>query len=371
MAQSIKFRPGIKLCEDFYRQAVRPILDTHFPNVLHSAGLLGTGSEVLGFDDEMSTDHHWGPRVTLFLTPQDRQLYSQQIHEQLAQNLPYEFQGYSTNYSNPDPNDNGVQHLQRIEDGPVNHRVDCQTAQGFFANYLNFDIDEPLTPADWLTFPEQKLRTIRCGAIYHDGLAKEWSLNKTRERFDYYPHDLWLYLLASSWARIGQEEHLMGRAGLAGDEIGSALIGARLVRDIMRLAFLMERTYAPYPKWFGTAFRQLRCADELMPHLENALWAKTWQAREKHLIPAYELVARMHNTLQITQTIPEKATDFWGRPFQVIAIHGFSDALLTQIKDPHVLQITQQRPIGGIDHFSDSTDLLEDNARRPLLRQLY
>ncbi len=38
---------------------------------------------------------------------------------------------------------------------------------------------------------------------------------------------------------------------MIGDEVGSALIGSRLVRDIMRLCFLMEQTYAPYAKWFG------------------------------------------------------------------------------------------------------------------------
>jgi hypothetical protein len=35
----------------------------------------------------------------------------------------------------------------------------------------------------------------------------------------------------------------MGRAGYVGDELGAALIGSRLVRDMMRLCFLMERQY--------------------------------------------------------------------------------------------------------------------------------
>jgi hypothetical protein len=47
----------------------------------------------------------------------------------------------------------------------------------------------------------------------------------------------------------------MPRAGFVGDELGSALIGSRLVRDIMNLCFLLEKQYAPYPKWFGTAFQ--------------------------------------------------------------------------------------------------------------------
>jgi hypothetical protein len=61
------FVPGLRLSERFYREAVRPVLDSEFPDLPHSAALIGTGSEVLGFDTEMSTDHDWGPRVLLFL----------------------------------------------------------------------------------------------------------------------------------------------------------------------------------------------------------------------------------------------------------------------------------------------------------------
>ena len=67
-------------------------------------------------------------------------------------------------------------------------------------------------------------------------------------------------MMASGWQRIGQEEHLTPHAGSVGDELGSALIGSRLVRDIMSLCFLMEKRYAPYAKWFGTAFLRLECA---------------------------------------------------------------------------------------------------------------
>src|SRR5687768_9212505 len=113
-----------------------------------------------------------------------------------------------------------------------------------------------------------------------------------RGRFAYYPHDVWLYLLAAGWGRIGQDEHLMGRAGMVGDEIGSAIIGARLVRDVMRLCFLMERVHAPYPKWLGTGFQRLSCAAELSPHLRAALSAEEWREREARLVPAYETIAR-------------------------------------------------------------------------------
>lgn len=361
------FVQGIELCGRFYRSAVRPILDAEFASLRHSAALLGDGSEVLGFDDVMSSDHHWGPRVQIFLTEADHQRYAAQIAQTLGYQLPLEFQGYPTNFSEPDPNDSGVQRLQPTTERPINHRVSITTTRRFLAGQLNIDEESPIGAAEWLTFPQQKLCTITAGAVYHDDIG----LEAMRARFAWYPHDVWLYLMAAGWARIGQEEHLMGRAGLVGDELGSALIGARLVRDIMRLCFLMERRYAPYAKWFGTAFRRLPCAAGLEAHLRQALSATTWQEREAHLVPAYETLARLHNRLGVTAPLPEEARIFFGRPFRVIALHGFDGALLAQIQDPDVQRIAQQRLIGGIDQFSDNTDLLEATHLRPKLVGLY
>ncbi|HRJ45428.1 MAG TPA: DUF4037 domain-containing protein, partial [Caldilineaceae bacterium] len=203
------------------------------------------------------------------------------------------------------------------------------------------------------------------------GGEKAFGLEALRARFAWYPQDVWLYLLAAGWARIGQEEHLMGRAGLVGDELGSGLMGSRLVRDVMRLAFLMERQYAPYPKWFGTAFSKLACAGELTPHLLAAQTAATWQERMGHLLPAYEALARMHNRLGLTDPLPETVRDFFGRPFQVIALHGYGEALLRKISDVEVARIGARRSIGSIDLISDNTDLLEGTNWRPVLRQLY
>ncbi len=163
----------------------------------------------------------------------------------------------------------------------------------------------------------------------------------------------------------------MGRAGFVGDEIGSALIGSRLIRDLMRLCFLMERQYAPYPKWFGTAFGRLACAKDLSPLLRGAQLAATWPERERHLAAACEYAAGMHNALKITTPMPAKAAPFFGRPFQVISGEDFASAICDRIADPAVKRIASRRLIGGVDQFSDSTDLLGSPQWRPALRKLY
>jgi hypothetical protein len=61
-----EFIPGLKLAEALYFEAAKPILERYFPHLPLSAALLGWGSEVLGYDDLLSTDHNWGRDVSYF-----------------------------------------------------------------------------------------------------------------------------------------------------------------------------------------------------------------------------------------------------------------------------------------------------------------
>ena len=361
------FIPGLALAEGFYREEVKPVLEAGFPGLEYSAALIGHGSEVLGFDTEMSADHHWGPRVMLFLKSDDYQSERDDIRSVLSDKLPKSYKGYSTNFTEPDPEDNGTQIMRPIDSDPVNHRVETLTIKGFFTDYLGIDINAELEPIDWLTLPQQKLRSVKAGWVFHDGLG----LEKIQTRFSWYPHDIWLYILASGWARIGQEEHLMGRAGLDGDENGSSIIGSRLVRDIMRLAFLMEKEYPPYAKWFGTAFSRLKSAVKLESGLAGALHANSWQERETHLSTAYTILAETHNALGITEPLSPEISQFWGRPFMVIRGEKFAAAILNRITDPQITPLMKRSPIGSVDIFSDNTDMLEDAAFRTVIRKFY
>lgn len=360
------FLPGRELSRRFFTEAIAPILAGEIPGLRCAVGLLGGGSEVLGFDTDMSTDHDWGPRVQLFVHESEHTGLRDRIDTALRDGLPHQFHGFPTRVV-----DGELQDPRAPQAGSVPHRVEITTARRFLSEYLGFDpgphLAGEIAPADWLTFPEQKLRTLSDGPVFHDDIG----LVELRQRFAYYPHDLWLYLLASAWARLGEEEHLMGRAGIVGDDLGSALIAARIVRDLMRLAFLMERTFAPYPKWFGTAFARLGSAAALQPHLGAVLAARTWQEREHHLVPAYRIVAERHNRLALTDPIPSEPRTFFTRPFRVIALNGFADGLLAQIRDDRVRRLATRPLIGGIDLLSDSTALVEGPEWRPVLRELY
>ena len=104
--------PGLQLNLFFYHEAVRPLLDAEFPGLPHSAALIGYGSDVLGFDTPMSTDHNWGPRLQLFLAPEDFASRRDAVDEALRTRLPATFRGYSVNFSEPDWSDGGTQWMQ-------------------------------------------------------------------------------------------------------------------------------------------------------------------------------------------------------------------------------------------------------------------
>jgi hypothetical protein len=174
--------------------------------------------------------------------------------------------------------------------------------------------------------------------------------------------------MACTWQRVAQEEHLAPRAGFVGDELGAGLIYQRLVGDVMRLAFLQARRFAPYAKWFGTAFRRLPCADELSPLLRDVQNATSWTASEAPLCDALEILAAAHNALGVTDPIPTATARFHDRPFRILHAERFASALLGKLEDPVVREIANGPRIGGLDQLSDNTDLKE--AVRPLRSRL-
>ena len=358
------FISGLELNRLFYTEAVKPILDRDFPDLPHTAARLGSGSEVLGYDDQTSTDHDWGPRFQLFLTESDHARWATAVVEALAHQLPHTFRGYPTNY-NP-PNEEGTSLLQPTAAGPINHRVDVTTLNTFLTTYMAYDPAHEPTVYDWLTWPQQHLLGVTKGAVYHDGWGE---LQAVRQTLAYYPHDVWLYLLLCQWSRIGQEEHFIGRTGSRDDELGSRVMASRLVHDMMLLSFLQERRYAPYPKWLGTAFKELTCADTLTPIFHEILDAPTWTERQRPLAIAYEFMAHKQNQLGLTDPIDPTVRYFHERPFLVIDAGRFVATLRDAITDPAVKAITID--IGSIDQFSNNTDLRSNPRLHNRLQALY
>ncbi len=245
---------GLGLTRRFYEQVVSPLL----ANVPHSACLLGDGSEVLGFDDDVSTDHDFGPRVQVLVRSETDATLA--VDLLTVEVLPQAFEGFPVAYADAD----------RLS-GAAHHQIDVATVAQFFRGRIGWDPIAPASLADWLTTPTQRLATLVGGEVFHD---PDGSLARRRAPLQWYPDDVWRYVLAASWLRISQEEAFIGRTGSRGDDLGSALIAGRVARDLIQLTFLLERCWAPYSKWLGTAFARLPLAATVAGRILTPLCAQ-------------------------------------------------------------------------------------------------
>jgi Domain of unknown function (DUF4037) len=335
---SAAFVPGLELARAFYEEVVAPVV----ADVPHSAALLGSGSDVLGFDTARSTDHAWGPRLQLFVSDELRE----EVAAGVEAALPASFRGWPVRYG--------------WDEVAVSHHVEVASLGEWLERRLGVDPRGGVAARDWLALPQQLLLEVTAGEVFEDGLGE---LRPVREALAWYPSDVWLWLLACQWRRIDQEEPFPGRTAEAGDELGSRVVAARLVRDAMRLCFLLERRYAPYSKWLGTAFRRLEAWDEVGPALEATLAATDFAAREETFLAAIEAVARRHNALEITRPVEPTSSLFYSRPFRVLGSARFADACLERVEDRWLRSLPL---VGGIDQWVDSTDVLSspETARR-------
>ena len=324
------FVPGLELAEAFYGEAVAPLLG----EVRHSAARLGGGSEVLGFDDARSTDHGWGPRLQVFVEPGE----VSRVRSAVDDSLPDAFRGWPTRFG--------------WDEVPVSHHVTVAALGDWLVGALGFDPRAELSVRDWLTTPQQLLLEVTGGAVFHDGLGE---LGAVRAALAWYPDDVWLWLLACQWRRLDQEEPFVGRAAEVDDELGSRVLAARLVRDVMRLCFLFERRYAPYGKWLGSAFRRLEAWGAIGPALRKALAATDYPAREAALVEALEGAAARHNALGVTRPVDATVRLFYERPFRVLGSGRFVEACLEEVSDPWLRGLPL---IGAVDQLVDSTDVL-------------
>jgi hypothetical protein len=327
-----EFVPGRELARAFYEEVVRELVG----EVEHSAALLGWGSDVLGFDTERSTDHGWGPRMRVFVDASD----VEHVRATVDAGLPDDFRGWPTRYG--------------WDDVPVSSHVNVRPLGEWLERQLGYDARRGLSTHQWLTTPQQLLSEITGGEVFWDGTGE---LELLRQTLEWYPEDVWRWLIGCQWWRIDQEEPLVGRTAEAGDELGSRIVVARLARDAMRLGFLLERRYAPYAKWLGTAFARLDCAAEVGSALERLLAADDFAARESAWVDAIEALARRHNALGLTTQLEPTVRSFHSRPFRVIDAGRFASACIESVSDSWLRALPR---VGAIDQLIDSTDVLSD-----------
>jgi hypothetical protein len=289
---------------------------------------LGSGSDVLGLDDEMSRDHDWGLRLTVLVAEAD----VDRVAAVLEAGLPDEWSGQPTRFAT-------------TWDPTVRQRAEVASPLAFARTRTGLTLDHEPDTVEWLSLTGQAVLEVVGGPVFRDDTGE---LSAIRERLSWYPHDVWRYVVAADWTRLREELPFVGRVAERGDDAGSRILAARLARTAMHLGFLLDRSWPPYAKWLGSTFGDLPGRHDVVAALDTALAAAHWREREAGLVAALDVLAG------------EPATEpFFDRPYR--GLRSLAEPLLATITDP---LLVGRDPIGSVEQWSESVMLLMDADRR-------
>jgi hypothetical protein len=338
---------GAELAAAFHREVVGPILVGS--GIGYAAGRLGTGSDVLGLDDERSRDHDWGCRLTVLVDEADRAAIPAVI-QRLDRELPDQFQGHPVRFGT-------------TRRPAVSHQVEVATVRDYSIDRLGSCPGPDMSIVDWLTLTGQGVLELVAGPVFVDSTVE---LGPVRARLAGYPSEVERYLLACGWQRITQRMPLVGRTADTGQALQSRLLGATLVDDLIGLAFLLHRQWEPYDKWREVLFQRLPTAAGLTPHLSAAVTADDWRQREDALAAAAELLAQVQRDRGLP-TPAEAVVPFHDRPYRTVT-DGLAGGLRHDLTDPALRALPL---VGNLRQWVDSVDVLADATNRVVAATAY
>ena len=237
---------GLELAEKYYETYGRAMIDEQFADIADqvAVGLVGQGSECLGFDDEISMDHDYGPSFCIWLP---RDIYTQYGAQMQAayEGLPQEFMGFSG----------------RIVEEQGQGRVGVLCLEDFYAGILGRDT-VPVTNQEWLDIAEENLATATNGKVFEDRLGKFSAIRDGL--LQYYPKEVWIRRLVQSMAKAAQAgQYNYARAMKRGERVTAEMALTEFIKESMKTVYLLNRKYAPYDKWMHRGMQDLAVCSEI------------------------------------------------------------------------------------------------------------
>lgn len=241
---------GLELSEKFYVEYGAPMLRNEFPQLADvvAVGLVGSGSECFGYDDEISRDHDFEPGFCIFVPDaiDDGDFFRL---DKAYRRLPREFMGF-----------------RRTIDAPVGgSRHGVFRTSEFFSGKVGTS-DGNLQLKEWFFVPEQGLAEVTNGKIFRDDLGE---VSDIRHRLLYYPEDVRLKKIAGNLLVMGQSgQYNYSRCISRGDTAAAQLAVNEFVKSALNVIFLINKSYCPYYKWIFRALRELPVLSNLYDDLE-------------------------------------------------------------------------------------------------------
>ncbi len=237
---------GLELSEKYYEKYGKEMLNECFSDIVSqtAVGLVGYGSECLGFDDDMSRDHDYGPSFCIWLPREVYIQYGDKMQEAYDR-LPKEFMGFAA----------------RVEEEQGKGRVGVLCLEDFYRGILGRE-SAPETDGEWFAIPEASLATATNGMVFEDRLGRFTGIRQAL--LAYYPRGVWLKKLAESLARAAQAgQYNYARAMKRGERIAAELALSKFVEEAMRIVYLLNKKYAPFYKWMPRGMKELPVCSEI------------------------------------------------------------------------------------------------------------
>lgn len=238
---------GLTLCRQYYEELGKPMLAEKFPEYVSriAVGLAGKGSDCFGFDDAQSRDHDFGPRFVMWVTKETYEEIGEMLQKAYDE-LPRSFHG-----------------VERIETFHGRDRAGVMIIEDFYEKLTGIKELSGIPVTKWLEAQEYGLAAAVNGEVFCDeeGIFTAW-----REKLlSYYPKAVWYRRIAQECALFAQNgQYNLPRMRRRGQLVAAELAKAECIRHAMKLAYLLERKYAPHDKWLYKGLQRLEEQERIL-----------------------------------------------------------------------------------------------------------
>jgi len=243
---------GLEICKNFYLEYGEKMLHEQFPDYenLIAVGLVGSGSECYGYDDEVSCDHDFEAGFCLFIPDEDA--IDRQIAfrlERAYSKLPKEYEGLKRSILSPvGSNRHGVIRMSEF----YKEKVGSPTGD--------------LSVSDWLHIEDFYLAEATNGEVFRDDCG---AFTLIRNKLLNMPEDIRLKRLAGNVLLMAQSgQYNFKRCLDHGEPAAAQLAVVKFVESAINTIFLLNRKYKPYYKWSFRALRELPTLGSIADSLE-------------------------------------------------------------------------------------------------------
>lgn len=246
VAKKKKYK-GLELSEKYFEAFGRAVIERNFQNLKKhiACAMVGEGSECLGFDDDISADHDFGPGFCIFVDDSVDEKDFERLRK-AYDNLPKTYRGYT-----------------RLETAQGKNRVGVIRFTDYIKKVTGFD-HMPKGIEEWQYTVDENLAIGVNGKVFLDegNILSDFRKRILHEQ-PYYVYFRKLGMQLELMAKHGQ--YSFPRAVQRGD-MGAAFIAkAEFLRSAMRAAHILNHKYAPYSKWLRKSMEGIEEFKELLP----------------------------------------------------------------------------------------------------------